>query len=466
VLQNSLISHLKQEATTLEARYRELSQTFKPEYPRLHRLAQNVAEIRQQLREEIRRVVEAIRNEYRAALQNETELRKVMDDQQGRARKLDGQMARYNLLRREADAHRELYATLSARLKETRVSSALVTSNISIVDRAEVPLRSAQPRAAVNLLVGCLIGIFGGLAVALIFEYLDTSIRDPRQVETVLKVPTLGLVPARGALTSRNGDERRAAGPFALVAHHATSSVLAEAFRGVRTSVIYATPDQPPKTLLVTSLQQQDGKTSVSTNCAISLAQLGAGDVLLIDADLRHPNLHDILGVAQVPGLSDVLAGGVGIADVIRPTRIPGLHVVTAGPIPLHPTELLASRRFTDALTTLEGRFAHIVIDTPPMLGISDTLVLAPRVEGVVLVLRHGRASREAAQRAVQLLDSIRARVLGVVLNHVDAETIRGESYGYYYSRREDGPPGGPVPADDLEGDRSRASSGRDADWR
>ena len=264
------------------------------------------------------------------------------------------------------------------------------------------------------------------MALAFLFEYLDTSIRDPREVEAILRVPTLGLVPTRSALPARLdprlvGPDDGSPGAFALVAHQATSSILAEAFRNLRTSVVYATPDRPPKTMLVTSLQQQDGKTSVSTNCAISLAQLGMGDVLLVDADMRHPDLHGILGVPQTPGLSDVLVGGVGATEVIRPTRIPGLFVIPAGPVPANPSELLYSPRFTQALAVLGERFAHIVIDTPPLLGVSDTLVLAPRVEGVILVLRHGHAARDAAQRAVQMLGSVRARLLGVVLNHADA---------------------------------------------
>lgn len=462
VLQNSLITHLKQEVATLEGKYRELSLTFKPEYPRAHRLAENIAQIRRQLRQEIGRVVEAIRNEYGAALKNETELRKLVDDQQARARRLDGQMARYNFLRREADTSRELFATLSARLKETRISGALLASNVSIVDRAEIPLTPTRPRTALNLLLGGLVGLLGGVAVAFVFQYLDTSIRDPREVEAVLHVPTLGLVPAQGAL-SRHGIDQGPAGPFALVAHHSTGSVLAEAFRGVRTSVVYATPDHPPKTFLVTSLQQQDGKTSVSTNCAISLAQLGEGDVLLVDADMRHPNLHEILAVPQVPGLSDVLAGGVRVEEVVRSTRIPGLYVIPAGPVPINPTELLASRRLGQALTSLESRFAHIVFDTPPMMGISDTLVLAPRVEGVVLVLRHGRSGRSSAQRAIQMLGSIRARILGVVLNQVDVGTVRGEGYGYYY-RDADGPAAPTGAGRHAEGDRPGRGLGHSRD--
>jgi capsular exopolysaccharide synthesis family protein len=379
------------------------------------------------------------------------------------ARKLDGQMARYNLLRREVDTNRELYTGLSTRLKETQVSSSLLLSNISVVDRADVPLKRSSPRTGLNLLVGCLVGLVGGVGLAFLFEYLDTSIRDPREVEAILRVPTLGLVPTRSALPAHLDGRPLGAGDgppgaFALVAHQATSSILAEAFRNLRTSVVYATPERPPKTMLVTSLQQQDGKTSVSTNCAITLAQLGMGDVLLVDADLRHPDLHRILGVPQTPGLSDLLVGGVGVTEVIRPTRIPRLFVVPAGPVPTNPTELLFSPRFTQALAALGERFAHIVIDSPPMLGVSDSLVLAPRVEGVILVLRHGHAGRDAAQRAVQMLGSVRARLLGVVLNHAD---VRNTAAGYQYYHHEPLPSGASMWADWTMRGRSASRGSR-----
>jgi capsular exopolysaccharide synthesis family protein len=204
--------------------------------------------------------------------------------------------------------------------------------------------------------------------------------------------------------------------------------------------------------MLVTSLQPQDGKTSVSTNCAITLAQLGMGDVLLVDADMRHPDLHGVLGVPQTPGLSDLLVGGVGVTEVVRPTRIPGLFVIPAGPVPSNPSELLYSPRLTRALAALGERFAHIVIDTPPLLGVSDTMVLAPRVEGIILVLRHGHAGRDAAQRAVQMLGSVRARLLGVVLNHADA---RSTAAGYQYYHPEPFPSGASKWADWTTRDQS-----------
>jgi capsular exopolysaccharide synthesis family protein len=342
---------------------------------------------------------------------------------------------------------------LFSRLKETQIASALPTSNISIVDRAEVPFVPSRAGVALKLLIGPLTGLLAGVALAFFFEYLDTSIRDPRQVEAMLHVPTLGLVPARSVLPDRSlgrGVKRDgAAGSFALVTYEATGSLLAEAFRGVRTSVMYSVVDHPPRTMLVTSLRQQEGKTSVSTNCAISLAQLGSGDVLLIDADMRHPNMHEILEVPQSPGLSDFLAGGTELSGVIKAARIPGLYVMPAGAVPANPSELLCSHRFAEALTALHERFAHIVIDTPPILGISDSLVIARHVEGVILVLRHGRSSRDAAQRAVQMLESVRARILGVVLNYVDARTAYGDGGGAYYRH---GPSGtGPASPDRTE---------------
>jgi capsular exopolysaccharide synthesis family protein len=347
-------------------------------------------------------------------------------------------MARYNLLRRDVDASRELYTSLLTRLKETQITSALLTSNISIVDRAEVPLTAARPRKGVNLVLAGVIGLFGGVGLALLFEYLDTSLKDAKEVEMALRVSALGLIPSQASVDGRRArrqdylvegkDDR----PFALVAHARMESVLAEAFRTLRTSLLYSTPDHPPKTFMVTSLHPEDGKTSLATNLAITLSQLEAGDVLLIDGDMRRPNLHDILEVAEAPGLSTFLTGQTELPAVVKPTEIPRLYVIPAGPTPLNPAELMASARLEGALEVLRERFAHIIFDVPPLIGVSDSMILAPRLDGVILVLRHGRASRDAAQRAIRLLTTVRARLLGVVLNDVDVRGS-GAGYGAYY---------------------------------
>jgi succinoglycan biosynthesis transport protein ExoP len=437
VVQNGLIARLKEELASMEGEYRKLAQTFKPDYPRQRRLGEAIAEIRRQVKAEVARVVKALDAEYLAALQHERGIEKSLDEQRALAQRLGDQMVHYNLLRRDVDTSRELYTTLLTRLKETQISSALLTSNVSVVDPAQVPLGPAKPRKGLNLLVAVVIGLAGGVGLAFLFDYLDTSIRTAGEVEALLRAPMLGLVPSRRALESRRARRLRSPAanvepaPFALVAHTDLRSVLAESFRNLRTSLLYSAPDRPPQALVVTSLQAEDGKTSLATNLAIALAQLGAGEVLLVDGDLRAPNLHDLFEVPQAPGLSTFLTGQVELTRIIVPTRVPNLHVVPAGRTPMNPAELMASQRLGLALEVLRERFAHIVFDAPPLLGVTDAATLAPRLDGVVLVLRHGRASRDDAQRAVQLLAYVRARLLGVVLNDVDA---KGESYYGYHA--------------------------------
>jgi capsular exopolysaccharide synthesis family protein len=433
VLQSTVIAGRKQELAALEAEYRRLAQTFKPEYPRMQQMSEKIAEVRQQVRAEMERVVAALQTDYQAAVRTERELETALTQQRKLARGLSDSMAEYSLLRREVDTNRELFASLLGRLRETQISAALFTSNISVVDRAEVPSAPYKPNKAQNILIACITGLLGGIALAFLFEYLDTNIKDTKEVESILRVPALGFVPSREALAGRRTRRLAAVAgesSFALVAHSEMTSVFSEAFRNLRTSLLYSTPDHPPKTILVTSPHPEDGKTSLVTNLAITLAQLGSGEILIIDGDMRRPNLHNILEVPKAPGLSTYLTGQAALDDVIVATGIPNLSVIPAGRLPVNPSELVASARFKQALETLGQRFAYIIIDTGPLFGVSDGMILAGQVEGVVLILRHGRASRDAAQRAIRSLMSVRARLLGVILN--DVEIGGSRYYGYY----------------------------------
>jgi succinoglycan biosynthesis transport protein ExoP len=435
VLESDVVARLKEELAKLEGEYRQLGQTFKPEYPRVQRVEQAIEELRRQLAVESRRIVIGLEADYRAALRTEKQLQKRVDEHRGLALRLGDQLAEYRLLRREVDTNQGLHASLLTRLKETSVSSALLTSNLSVVDRAETPLYPSKPRKGLNLLLAAVVGLMGGVGLAFFREYLDTTIKDAKEVQTALRLPTLGVVPSRQALERPRARQRQLwAGepdPFALVAHTDMTSFLAEAFRNLRTSLLYSSPDHPPRTLMVTSLQPEDGKTSLATNLAIVLGQLNLGEVLVVDGDMRRPRLHELLGVPQAPGLSTFLTGQAELADVIKGTHIPNLSVIPSGQLPLNPAELMSSGRLRQAMDELQKRFAHVIFDAPPLFGVSDALVLAPKVEGVVLVLRHGRSSREQAQRAVAHLASVHARLLGVILNDVD---VRGIGYypGYY----------------------------------
>jgi capsular exopolysaccharide synthesis family protein len=434
VLQSQLIAKLKEELVKLEGEHKQLGQVFKPEYPKMQQISQRIGETRRQLRGEVDRAVQAVQSDYQAAVRNERELESALTAQRMQARDMTNRMAQYNLLRRDVDTHRELYTALLGRLRETQVSAALFTSNISVVDRAEISTIPSRPRKQFNLLLASVLGLAGGVGLAFLFEYLDTNIKDAREVESLLRVPILGLVPSWTALNGRRRREVSGAKasdkPFALVAHTEMASISAEAFRGLRTNLLYSTPEHPPKTIMATSLSPEDGKTSLVTNLAITLAQLGSGPVLLIDADMRRPDLHEVLEIEQAPGLSTYLTGQVDLDAAIKATAVPNLFAIPAGRNPINPAELLASTRIRQMIETLGQRYAHIIFDTGPLFGVSDAMILAGQVQGVILVLRQGRASRDGAQRAIRNLVSVHGRLLGVILNDVD---MNGHGYYGYY---------------------------------
>jgi succinoglycan biosynthesis transport protein ExoP len=438
VLQSSLMVKLKEELGTLEAERQRLAQTFRPEYPRMQQIQQSIDERKGQIRAEIQRIISALKTDYQAALQNERQIEGQMNQQRAEALKLGDKMVEYNILRRDVDAGRELYTSLLTRLKESQISADLLTSPISIVDRADIPLQPSRPRKALVMLLASLVGLLGGVGLAFISDRRDRRLTNVEGVERLFGVPALGLVPRVGRFGGSSARRYRLHGgrpPVALVTHLESASRFAESCRNLRTNLLYSTPDGPPRTVMVTSLEAGDGKTALAMNLAVSLARLGSGEVLLVDGDLRHPELHMILNVQRSPGLSTFLTGEADLSEVIRPSDVANLSVIPGGGRPDNPGDLLASRRLGQALEELTERFEHIIFDAPPLLGVSDALSLAPRLDGVVLVLRHGRANRDDAEDAIQRLCVVRANLLGVVMNGVE-DGARGRRYAYDGARR------------------------------
>jgi polysaccharide biosynthesis transport protein len=433
---NMLVGRLKEELAKLEAEYRRLAQTFKPEYPRMQQLERAIAELRGQLGREVSRILGGLDADYRAALLTERKLQGVVDSHQQLARKLGDGMPHYSLLRRDVDTNRHVYISLLTRLKEMQVSAALLTSNISLVDRGEIPLTPSRPRKALNLLLGVFVGLLGGVALAFLVEYFDTTVKDASDVHAVLRVPALGIVPhavlkrKRVPLPRRMGARAGRSGVSAHRSRLEADPVFADAFRTLRTALLHCSPDCAPQMFMVTSPQRGEGKTTVAVGLAMALAHRGAGDVLLVDADLRRPTLHEVFGVRTTPGLANFLAAEADMPEVIRPTSTSNLYIVPAGRNSATLADLVASPRLASTLDILAGRFNYILFDTTPLLGVSDALSLAPHVGGAVLVLRHGHANREAARHAVRLLATIGTPLLGVILNRFDPKAA-GAGYDY-----------------------------------
>jgi len=437
VLQSPHIVKLKGDLGAVEAQYKELAQTFKADYPRMRQLQQTIGELKEQVRAEIDRTVKAIEADFRSASQSERELQRAMDAQRAEALKLGDNLVQYNILRRDVDAGRELYTALLTRLKETQISADLLTSPISIVDHAEVPLQPSRPRKTLAVTLAGSLGLLGGVALAFLLERTDKRVRSV-DVREQLGVPRLGMVPdvhalgrwyARPTLSSAGWNGHRMGSN--LGPQLDAAQIFAESFRELRTNVLYSSPGRTPRSMVVTSLDAGDGKTVVAMNLAVALAELGSGEVVLIDGNLRHPDLHDLLGVSRSPGLSALLEGEAELSAVVKPTEVPNLSVIPGGRRPGNAAELLGSRRMADALDTLAARFTHIVVDAPPLGGVSDALHLAPRLDGVLLVLRHDRANQEDAQEALERLWLVHANVFGIVVNGVDGPGI-GRRRAYY----------------------------------
>lgn len=454
VLASPLIAELKQRRAELEREYARLSRKYLPDYPQMQQLRSQVEEARASLGQEMGRIARGVEREFQAARDREAALRVQVERSEQAALAQKSTSAEYSMLKREVDLNRSIHDSLLQRMKEMTVAAGLKTGNIRIVDPAEVPTVPSAPRRLHTLALGMLAGLVLGVAAALVRTALDSSIRTPAVANRVLGLQTLALVPSmRGA---RFGLSRGAPRRHGLASgHHGTTPsrsapgaaielvTLApdptpgsEAYRIFRTALLLLKADPPPRRILFTSSIAGEGKTSTAINTCISLAQAGK-TVALVDADLRCPRVHKVVGLSGKIGLSTYLESAVSLQSVGVTALHRNLWVVPGGPLPASPSELLGADRMRDALEELTARFDYVVLDSGPTLPVPDALILSSLVDGVVLVVDSSRTARELVQAARERLDQAGARMLGVVLNQVDArfgygsQAYRGyEAYG------------------------------------
>jgi capsular exopolysaccharide synthesis family protein len=313
----------------------------------------------------------------------------------------------------------------------------LNSSNVRIVDAAAVPAAPARPNKRLNIILGLLLGLGSGIGLAFLIESLDTTVSSPEEAESAAALPSLGVIPltARAPvrkLLARSSETTPADDETHMIAHFRPRSQSAEAYRALRTSLLLSGSGTPPKTIVITSPLPQEGKTSTALNSAVVLTQMGAR-VLLVDCDLRRPSIHRALGMPNRTGLSTLLATGKGFEDIIlKSQQIANLWAVPAGPPPPQPAELLSTKFFQDCLAKWKEAYDHVIIDTPPVLSVTDAVVLSVYADSVVLVVRSDVTTKNALRQARDLLLQVNARLTGTLLNGVDL-TSPG-SYYYYYS--------------------------------
>jgi succinoglycan biosynthesis transport protein ExoP len=430
-----LLESLNAKAADLRIQAADLNTQFGPSYPKLVQINNQLKEIDVQIQGERKKIVSKVRGLYMASLQRENMLRDALEKQKQEANKLNESAIEYSLLKRDVETNRQLYEGLLEKLKEAGVSAGLKSNNFRIVDSARVPTGPIEPNVPRNLGFAFILGSMSGIGLAFLLEGLDNTVRTTEQAQMISGLPSLGMIPLGSKSNREDANPKRLAlaaskEAVELVSQARPHSQMAESYRALRTSLLLSNLGAPPRVIMVTSALPQEGKSTTSINTAVVLAQKGV-QVLLIDADLRRPSIHKTLGMGPRSGLSNVLTGSTTLQQAIAvSTVLPNLHILPAGTPPPNPAELLASANMKEVLDELREKYDHIVVDTPPTLSVTDAVVLSPRADAIVLVIRSGQTTKQSLRRARDILMQVNARVSGVLLNAVD---LSSPDYYYYY---------------------------------
>jgi capsular exopolysaccharide synthesis family protein len=433
ILANGFIQQLKSELARLQREYSQLSETLGERHPTMIAKRTEIQTTENRLAAEVTRVVDSVRKAYEAARAEEASLTQALEQQKQEAMALNRRGIEYDALKREAESVRMVYQSLLQRAKETSVSRELRTTNIRIIDPAEPPRGPIWPRPVYTLFMAVITGSLLAAGLAFSLEYIQDRVRTPDDLRRDVGAPFLGLIPEVAVAEASD---------LYFDQHDAPASLM-EAVRAVRTSVVSASLGSPSRSILVASGSQGEGKTFVATTLAVALAH-AQQRVLLVDADMRRPGVHRRFGCELDPGLSNLLSGTAPLRDVLRPSAIPHLTVVAAGTPSLRAPELLGSPAFQELLRVWQEHYAWVIIDSPPLLNVTDASILARQTTGVVLVVASGSTRARNARRTIEELQRVGASLFGAVLNRTPLQ-----DHPFYFSpyERSDYPTDPPAPS-------------------
>lgn len=431
VQENKVIQDSRIRRDELAAQYQEKLGLFKPNFPEMLQLKARITEFDRLIQQQIQNIKDTMRKDYLAAQSREDGLRADISDLEKHLNDQRNKSIQYNILKREVDTTKTLYEGLLQRYKEIGVAGGVGTNNISLIDAPTLPESPRSPRASINLAIGVLLGLLVGIGAALAIEQLDTRFKVPDEVEAVLGIPVLGIIPK----TTGAGHEE---------ALNNSRSAIAEAYRSLRTSIQFSTARGTPKSIYITSTKAGEGKSTTALLLSAKFSQLGLS-VLLVDADMRKPSLHKKMTKPNETGLANFLIGSANLVDILQKSDIEGLDVITAGPIPPNPAELLASPKAQELLANTTKIYDLVVFDGPPLLGLADSVIMSSLTEASILVVAAHDGRKNAAVSALRRLIASRARVIGAVFTKFDSTRTAygygGYGYGEYYAYGEEGTP-------------------------
>lgn len=427
LLENKALAAFKENKAKLELEYQDQLRTYKPTHPRMQALQAQIDNAERRIQEEIKTVTSNVEINAKAALDSakaqEERLRSRVEASKRNILETQDQGIRYGILKREVDTNREMFASLLQRSKELAITSQSNTNNIAIVDRAQTPLFPFRPDVMRGVMTGLLLGLMAGLALAFVIEYMDDSIKFPDEVERFTGMPLLGVIP-RVSIAKATAAQQATEDP---------RSALAEAYRSVRTALQFSTARGAPRTLVVTSCTKNEGKSTSAFSIAAALAQMGRR-VLVVDADMRNPTMHRMLGMDHEQGLSNILSSNIDPISVTRKTKFANLYVITGGPIPPNPAELLSGDNLLRLIDPTATNFDHIIFDGPPILGIADSIILCNRVDAALFVVESAKTRKAAIRNAVRRLRQAGRVPIGAVLTKLGSElAMYGYEQQFYY---------------------------------
>lgn len=437
--QNDLLQKLEEKHADLQGQYVDALGQYGPNFPKVVRLRDQVDEIQSFIDRENKRTMARMQNDYQAAVERERLLSDEVERQKVEVGKINQLLIQHNMLARDYEANQQLYDTLNQRLKDADMSAGLKATNIHIVDSALAPAFPVRPRKLLNIAIGCILGLMLGISLAFVLESLEHStVKTAEDVESLVPATCLALIPLAGSGESRygmmkRGDTRAPQGrSVAMTVLNDPTSPVAESYRALRSAILFSSTPQPPQAMVVTSAQPNEGKTSTSLNLAAVLAQNRAR-VLIIEGDLRNPGISQALGLREKKGLTGVLTGAHPLDEALHRVDSPSeLWVMPAGPHPPNPAELLSSASMETVMGEVRRRFDYVVVDSPPLLLVTDATILSTLSDGVILVTESGVTTPGALVRAHRTLALAGGKILGVVVNKVDARQ-NGYYYGYYH---------------------------------
>jgi len=433
IREKDTIRSLRESFITFSKESADLSTKYGPEHPRIKALASQMAATRKIYESEIDGVLATFEKSYKVLVDNEQALKTLMEQQKREAIEVSKIEVDYKPLQRAAEQNGKMYGVIASRQKEIDITGPMKTNNVRVLERAIVSAAPVKPKPIQNLMLGLLIGLGSGIALAFAIEALDNTIKTQHDVEQFLGVPVLGLVPIIGAApggeAAQAGDNLRERD---LGVFLDPESIAAECCRSIRTNILFMSPDRPLKIMVVTSPSPQEGKTTTAINLGVTMAEAG-GRVLIVDTDMRRPRLHRSFGVPNNTGISTVIVGKAKLEDAIKRTDVPNLDVLTCGPVPPNPSELLHTDRFGAVLADCARLYDRVILDSPPTSAVTDPAVLGNLADGVVLVVKAGETTRDSALHARRQLASAKARLFGVVVNAID---FSNPAYGYDYYYR------------------------------